>query len=90
MFVAVLRDVSARKAAEDRYRELALRDPLTGLANRLVFQDRFDQALARARRARDGLALFLVDLDGFKAVNDRFATSPATSSCRSSRAGSAA
>jgi diguanylate cyclase (GGDEF)-like protein/PAS domain S-box-containing protein len=71
MFVAVLRDVSARKAAEDRYRELALRDPLTGLANRLVFEDRFAQALARTRRARTGLALFLIDLDAFKAVNDR-------------------
>jgi diguanylate cyclase (GGDEF)-like protein len=72
LFVAVLRDVSARKAAEARYRTLALTDPLTGLANRVLFQDRLGQALARARRAREGLALMMIDLDGFKAVNDRF------------------
>jgi diguanylate cyclase (GGDEF)-like protein/PAS domain S-box-containing protein len=72
LFVAVLRDVSARKAAEARYRALALTDPLTGLANRVLFQDRLGQALARARRAREGLALMMIDLDGFKAVNDRF------------------
>lgn len=72
LHVAVLRDVSAYKAAEEHYRALALTDPLTGLANRVLFRDRIGQAMARARRARQGLALLLIDLDSFKAVNDRF------------------
>ncbi len=72
LFVAVVRDISARKAAEAHYRALAFTDPLTGLANRVLFRDRLDQALARARRARAGLALLMIDLDGFKTVNDRF------------------
>lgn len=72
LFVAVLRDISARKAEEGRYRQLALTDPLTGLANRVLFQDRFAQAIKRARRGRGRLALFLLDLDKLKTVNDRF------------------
>ena len=70
--VAILRDVSAYKAAEEHYRALALTDPLTGLANRVLFRDRIGQAMARARRARQGLALLMIDLNSFKAVNDRF------------------
>jgi diguanylate cyclase (GGDEF)-like protein/PAS domain S-box-containing protein len=72
LFVAVLRDITARKAEEDRYRALALTDPLTGLANRTLFQDRLGQALARSRRSGRPVALHLIDLDGFKAINDRF------------------
>lgn len=72
LFLAVLRDASAHKAIEDHYRTLALTDPLTGLANRVLFYDRLGQATARARRARQGLALLLIDLDDFKTVNDRF------------------
>lgn len=72
VFLAVLRDLTARKAEEDRVRALALTDPLTGLANRALFYERFDQALRRAHRTRSRLALILVDLDGFKAINDRF------------------
>jgi len=71
LFVAVLRDITAHKAEEDRYRTLALTDPLTGLANRILFQDRFAQAMKRSRRNRDHLALLMIDLDGFKAINDR-------------------
>lgn len=72
LFIAVLRDVSAHKAAEERYRALAFTDPLTGLANRLLFEERMAQALARARRTRSRLALFMIDLDDFKTINDRF------------------
>ena len=52
-------------------RRLALQDPLTGLANRLLFSDRLAKAQARARRDRSGAAaLMLIDLDRFKEVND--------------------
>jgi diguanylate cyclase (GGDEF)-like protein len=51
--------------------ELALRDPLTGLANRVLFKDRLDHALATtARFTADELVVMFIDLDGFKAVND--------------------
>lgn len=51
-------------------RSLALRDPLTGLPNRPLLDDRVDQALRQSRRTGVGFALLVVDLDGFKAVND--------------------
>lgn len=48
----------------------ALHDTLTGLPNRTLFRDRVDQATARSRRNGDVLAVMLIDLDGFKEVND--------------------
>ena len=80
--VAVARDAlraSSASAPSGGSPRLALRDPLTGLPNRVLFADRLDQALARAPRAgRAGWtggagpsSLMFLDLDGFKAVNDR-------------------
>jgi diguanylate cyclase (GGDEF)-like protein len=60
-----------RQRAERRLARLALRDPLTGLPNRVLFADRLEQALARSGRHPDELALMFIDLDGFKEVNDR-------------------
>lgn len=51
--------------------ELALRDPLTGLANRTAQQQQLEQALARAQRRGEQLAVMLIDLDGFKPINDK-------------------
>ena len=66
-----IRDVSDRKAHEEHLVRQALYDPLTGLANRALFREHVEKALARLRRtpARPHAVLF-VDLDGFKTVND--------------------
>jgi diguanylate cyclase (GGDEF)-like protein len=63
-----------RQRAGRRLARLALRDPLTGLPNRVLFSDRLDQALARLARGEQPLrlALMFIDLNDFKAVNDRF------------------
>ena len=60
----------ARKAAEQNLRFFASHDPLTGLSNRTMFNDRLHQALAQAARFERSLALLFIDLDGFKDVND--------------------
>lgn len=54
-----------------RTRVLAMSDNLTGLANRTQFHQRLDEAIAAAQRANDRVGLVLLDLDGFKAINDR-------------------
>jgi diguanylate cyclase (GGDEF)-like protein len=60
-----------RQRAERELTQLALRDPLTGLPNRVLFADRLDHALATIDRRGDGeLVVMFIDLDGFKAVND--------------------
>ncbi|MBK8174027.1 MAG: EAL domain-containing protein [Rhodospirillales bacterium] len=65
-----LRDISERKLAEARILHLAHYDTLTGLANRVLFRDRLDQALAIARREKRSIAVLCLDLDRFKDVND--------------------
>jgi diguanylate cyclase (GGDEF)-like protein len=68
----VVTDISSRKEAELGMRRLAHSDPLTGLSNRLDLSDRIDSALSEVAPASPGIALLLLDLDGFKAVNDSF------------------
>ena len=68
--IAVLTDLSGDKAAEERISFLAHYDPLTGLPNRTLFQDRVDVALAAAQRARGKVILMLIDLDRFKTIVD--------------------
>jgi diguanylate cyclase (GGDEF)-like protein/PAS domain S-box-containing protein len=63
------RDITDRKQLEEQLRHQAFHDPLTGLANRALFMDRLEHALARSRRDRRMAVLYL-DLDDFKAVND--------------------
>jgi len=63
-------DVTERRRAEQQAWHRALHDPLTGLANRSLFQDRLDHAIAGVKRHCRPIALVLLDLDRFKAVND--------------------
>ncbi len=68
--VAIVRDISARKLAEERVRYMANHDALTGLPNRSLLDDRLSQAILHAQRNTDTLAVAFIDLDGFKMVND--------------------
>ena len=63
-------DISERKRAEQRIEFLAYHDPLTGLPNRVLLEDRLQQAITQAERSRSGLALVFLDLDNFKKIND--------------------
>lgn len=65
-----LEDITDRKVAENRVQFLAYYDPLTGLANRTLLQDRLAKALAGSRRRKDKVALLFIDLDRFKTIND--------------------
>ncbi len=64
------RDVTDRRALQDELAHQAFHDSLTGLVNRAVFRDRVDHAVARAARLHQQPAVLLLDLDGFKTVND--------------------
>ncbi|MBS0366761.1 MAG: EAL domain-containing protein [Proteobacteria bacterium] len=64
------RDISERKQLEEQLRRLAFHDPLTLLANRNLFRDRVQHALALAQRDHSPVAVMFLDLDNFKNVND--------------------
>lgn len=70
LLISQMQDITDRKAAEEELAQQALHDPLTDLPNRLLFLDRVEMALARSQRTRAPVAVFFVDLDGFKLVND--------------------
>jgi diguanylate cyclase (GGDEF)-like protein len=72
-------DIDRREAVEAQLREreeqlrhLAFHDPLTGLANRILFYDRVSHALLTHARNRETFAVLFIDLDGFKQINDRY------------------
>lgn len=69
-YVALFADITDRKRREEAVWHRAYHDALTGLANRSLFQDRLEHALRTARRDARELALFFIDLDRFKEIND--------------------
>jgi diguanylate cyclase (GGDEF)-like protein/PAS domain S-box-containing protein len=69
--VVVVEDVTERVTREAVLVHRSLHDPLTGLANRLLFRDRLWHALERGHRENTPTCVLVVDLDGFKAINDR-------------------
>lgn len=66
----VLRDITEAHLQEKQIKHIALHDPLTGLPNRILLEERMDLAIALARRERSKLGLLFIDLDNFKQVND--------------------
>ncbi len=70
-FIVQLQDISERKRLEEHLRHLADHDPLTGLRNRRLFEHDLRHQIGRCQRYEEQAALIAIDLDGFKAVNDR-------------------
>ena len=68
--VLVFRDVTVARALAEQVAHLAEHDPLTGLPNRLLLNDRLDQAIAHASRESNLMAILFLDLDNFKLIND--------------------
>lgn len=71
-YVGILSDITEQKEREERLHHMAFHDALTGLPNRLIYNDRLGQALRQAKRHGDKVAVLFFDLDRFKAVNDTY------------------
>jgi len=67
-----LLDITREREAEQQLRQLALYDPLTGLANRAFFHERLRHAIMLRREEGQATGLLYIDLDGFKGINDRW------------------
>ncbi len=70
--IGTIQDITERKQAEKMINFMAYHDRLTGLPNRALLFDRLSQAMSQAKRDGKSVALLFADLDGFKAVNDRY------------------
>jgi diguanylate cyclase (GGDEF)-like protein/PAS domain S-box-containing protein len=70
VILSVARDITERKRAEQQLAHMATHDALTGLPNRVLFNDRLTLALAQAQRNHQKLTVMLLDLDRFKDIND--------------------
>jgi len=69
-YAGIFSDITQRRQTEERLRYLATHDALTGLANRVLFEERLEGAIARAKRSGRKFAVMYLDLDRFKLVND--------------------
>ncbi len=65
-------DVTERKSTQDEIEKLAFYDPLTSLPNRRLLMDRMQKVLAASQRTKNHVAVFLMDMDKFKGINDNF------------------
>ena len=70
--VVIFSDATESRRHEENLTRMAQHDPLTGLPNRRLLEDRLGQGILHARRRKTGLAVMLIDLDAFKPLNDRF------------------
>ena len=68
--VVVIRDITERKQTEEKIRQMAYHDSLTGLPNRKLFSDRLNIAMVQAQRNQKKVGIAMLDLDNFKDVND--------------------
>lgn len=71
-FLGIAHDISEQKRTEEYIKHLALHDPLTGLPNRALFNDRVNVAIESSVRTKQGLGVALLDLDYFKKINDEY------------------
>jgi len=71
-FVGVSEDITEAKKERQRIQKLAFNDPLTGCPNRRLFVTRLEQSIKSVRRTKKPAALFFIDLDKFKQINDQF------------------
>jgi diguanylate cyclase (GGDEF)-like protein/PAS domain S-box-containing protein len=69
-FIGLSEDISAQKHSQAQIEQLAFYDPLTQLGNRRLFREQLDQELRKVRRTGQQLAVFYLDLDNFKQIND--------------------
>ncbi|SIT50544.1 Diguanylate cyclase/phosphodiesterase with PAS/PAC sensor(S) [Paraburkholderia piptadeniae] len=69
-YAGIFSDITQRRQTEERLRYLATHDVLTGLANRVLFEERLERAIIHAGRSRRKFAVMYLDLDRFKLVND--------------------
>ncbi|MCR9192128.1 MAG: diguanylate cyclase [Gammaproteobacteria bacterium] len=70
LIMSIIRDVTEHRVLEKKLQYLAEHDVLTGLINRSMFKDRVTHAIALSKRNQQHMALFFIDLDGFKEIND--------------------
>jgi len=71
-FCAFLRDITVRKNTEQKLLHLSQSDPLTGIPNRNIFNDRIAEAIKRNQRTQSRMALLYLDIDYFKKINDDY------------------
>ena len=71
-YIAIMSDNSEHKAREEHLNHIAHHDPLTGLPNRVLFNDRVKQAIEEAKRKNSSFTVLFLDLDRFKPINDTF------------------
>ena len=71
-YISIFYDITYRKKSEDKLYQLAHFDTLTGLSNRHAFMDRLQESVEKSKRYESKCAVFFMDLDGFKSINDTY------------------